>query len=365
MPDIFGLILWPIRWVIELILVGFHSLWTSLGMDGSGGWTWVLALLGLVVVVRSAMIPLTVRQIKSSRNMMMAAPEIKKIQDKYKGKRDQFSMEAMRRETTEVYARTGSSPMAGCWPILVQMPILMGLYNVINDAQHQKAGVGMLSQELAVKFSESSIFGAPLRATFQTAGENISVVVLAIVMIIVMAVSQFVTQRQIMSKNISEATKESPMYRQQQMMLYVLPLIFAVSGIFFPIGLMVYWLISNFWTIGQQWIVVRNMPTPGSEAAKAREARLRAKGKWVEEEQAARPLKGKKAQAAAEAAAAAAAAEEERRSRQRQQPVGKARAKKQKGKGGNAGSQGSSGSGASAAGSGGQSDAVSDEDAGR
>lgn len=313
MPDIFGLILWPFRWIIELILVGFHTLWTSIGLDPAYGWTWILSLVGLVVVVRSLMIPLTVRQIKSSRNMLLAAPEIKKIQDKYKGKRDQFSMEAMRRETTEVYARTGSSPMAGCWPILVQMPILFGLYNVINTAQHQQPGVGLMNTELAALFSNATIFTVPLRATFGTANGNAMVQILAVIMIVLMVASQFFTQKQIMSKNISEATKQSPMFKQQQMMLYILPLTFAISGVLFPIGLMCYWLISNFWTLVQQWIVVRNMPTPGSEAAKAREARLRAKGKWVEENE-----------DGAEGAAAGST------STQRQQPIGKQRAKKRK-----------------------------------
>lgn len=349
--DLFQIIIWPIRWVIELILVGFHTLWTSLGMDSANGWTWILSLLGLVIVVRSLMIPLMVRQIKSQRNMLAAAPELKKVQDKYKGKRDQFSMEQMRRETQEVYAKTGSSPMAGCWPMLVQMPVLMGLYNVINDAQHQKPGVGMLSQELSNSFSEASIFGAPLRATFGTADGNVAVITLVIVMIVLMVVSQFITQRQIMSKNISEATKESPMFKQQQVMLYVLPLVFAVSGIFFPIGLMCYWLISNFWTMGQQWIVVRNMPMPGSEAAAAREARLRASGKWVEEEQPA-PKKGRKGKGGeAEVEAAQPAAPAKPQSTQRQQPMSKARAKRTKGQGGS-GSGSSSGSGATAAGDG-------------
>lgn len=334
--DIFQIILWPIRWVIELILVGFHTLWTTLGMDGSNGWTWILALLGLVVVVRSCMIPLMVRQIKSQRNMLAAAPELKRIQDKYRGKRDQFSMEQMRRETQEVYAKTGSNPMAGCWPMLVQMPILFSLYNVINDAQHNKPGVGMLSQELSNSFSEASIFGAPLRATLNTSEGNGAVITLVVVMIVLMVVSQFITQRQIMSKNISEASKESPMFRQQQMMLYVLPLVFAVSGIFFPIGLMAYWLISNFWTMGQQWIVVRNMPTPGSEAARAREARLRASGKWVEDaDEPAAKTKGRKGSSQAAAAEETSVAPAKPVTTQRQQPVGRQRAKKQqKGQGG-------------------------------
>ena len=108
--------------------------------------------------------------------------------------------------------------------------------------------------------------------------------VVASVMIVLMTASQFITQLQIVSKNMSPETKASPMFRQQRILLYLLPLVFAFSGVAFPIGVMFYWLVSNFWTMGQQFVVIRNMPTPGSEAAKAREARLAKKGKLVVEE---------------------------------------------------------------------------------
>ncbi len=90
MPDIIGTILWPLKLVIELILVSFHTLFTWLGMNPDAGVTWVLAVVGLTLVVRAALIPLFVRQIKSQRKMLMLAPEMKRIQDKYKGKKDQF-----------------------------------------------------------------------------------------------------------------------------------------------------------------------------------------------------------------------------------------------------------------------------------
>ena len=93
--DFFGTILWPIKWVIEAILVGFHWFWTSIGLDPDAGITWVLSIVGLVLVVRAALIPIFVRQIKSQRKMLEVAPQLKKIQDKYKGKKDQFSREAM------------------------------------------------------------------------------------------------------------------------------------------------------------------------------------------------------------------------------------------------------------------------------
>ena len=127
--DIFSIILWPIKWAIELILVAFHSLWTFLGLDPDAGITWVLAIVGLVVVVRAALIPIFVRQIKSQRRMLEVAPQLKKIQDKYKGKKDQFSREAMSRETMELYKRTGTNPLSSCLPLLLQMPIFFGLFS--------------------------------------------------------------------------------------------------------------------------------------------------------------------------------------------------------------------------------------------
>ncbi|MEF3403060.1 membrane protein insertase YidC [Agromyces sp. CCNWLW203] len=316
--DIISIILWPIKWVIELILVAFHSLWTFVGLDPNAGVTWVLSIVGLVIVVRAALIPIFVRQIKSQRRMLEVAPQLKKIQDKYKGKKDQFSREAMSRETMELYKKTGTNPLSSCLPLLLQMPIFFGLFSVLNDASIHSArgGVGVLTPELAGSFSNAEFLGAPLNETFINAWNNNfqpwQVMVVASVMIVLMTASQFITQLQIVSKNMSPETKASPMFRQQRIMLYLLPLVFAFSGVAFPIGVMFYWLVSNFWTMGQQFVVIRNMPTPGSEAAKAREERLARKGKLVVEE---------KTQTEIEAT--------EAKKTQRQQPVSKARAKKQ------------------------------------
>jgi len=107
-----------------------------------------------------------------------------------------------------------------------------------------------------------------------SSSETIGIAITAGIMVVLMSASQFITQLQIMSKNQSPAMKESPMYRQQRILLYMLPLVFLFSGVYFPLGVMTYWLVSNIWTMGQQFIVIRNMPTPGSDADKAREARL-------------------------------------------------------------------------------------------
>ncbi len=273
--DFFGVILFPIKWVVEFLLVSWHALFTFLGMDPTAGLTWVLSVVGLVLVIRAALIPIFVRQIKSQRRMQEVAPQLKKIQDKYKGKKDQFSREAMSRETMELYKKTGTNPLSSCLPLLIQMPIFFSLFSVLHNAQTGVDGIGLLSKSLSNSFGRSSLFDiAPLHLAISTANGNVAVVVIAIVMVILMTASQFITQLQIMSKNQSAEMKASPMYKQQKMLLYILPLVFAFSGYSFPLGVMFYWLTTNLWTMGQQFLVIRNMPTPGSEAALARESRI-------------------------------------------------------------------------------------------
>jgi len=282
--NIIDTILWPIRWVIEAVLAGAHSGLQFFGMNPASGATWFLSITALVLVVRAALIPVFVRQIKSQRKMMEIGPELKKIQDKYRGKKDQFSREAMSRETMALYSKAGTNPFSSCLPLLLQMPIFFGLFRVLQTAAEQRSGVSFMTEKLAEEFGQAALFGvAPLKDTMAYAlGDQstlppegtVGVVLIAAVMVVLMSASQFITQLQIMSKNQSPAMKESPMYRQQRMLLYLLPIVFLFSGVFFSLGVMTYWLISNFWTMGQQFIVIRNMPTPGSEAAIAREERL-------------------------------------------------------------------------------------------
>jgi YidC/Oxa1 family membrane protein insertase len=277
-------LLYPVKWVIELILVAFHSLFTFVGMDAADGFTWVLAITGLVLVVRAALIPLFVKQIKSQRGMVLLQPELQKLQKKYKGKTDRDSREAFAKEQMALYKKTGSNPLSSCLPLLAQMPIFISLFFVLNEAQHNKQGVGLLSQELATSFANSKIFGAPLSATFFVPGENadnpLAVQIIAGVMIVLMTASQFITQKQIISKNQTPANLQNSQYMQtQKIMLWLFPIMFAISGVSFPLGVMTYWLVSNFWTMGQQFVVIKSMPTPGSLAHEQRQAKLEAKGK--------------------------------------------------------------------------------------
>ena len=282
--DLLGTILWPLKWLVELVLVAWHSIFAFLGMNPAGGLTWVLSIVGLVLVVRSALIPIFVRQIKSQRKMMEIAPQLKKVQDKYKGKRDQLSREAMSRETMDLYKKNGTSPVSGCLPILIQMPVFFSLYSVLSsiktNAEAGHGGVFWLTPQLTQEFYNAKLFGVAslhesLVATFQTKPDGWQFTVgIMITLVVLMIASQYFTQLQIISKNLSPEAKEGQAYKMQRVMLYILPLAFIYSGVFFPLGVVIYWFTSNIWTAVQQFLVIRNMPTPGSQAAKEREERL-------------------------------------------------------------------------------------------
>ncbi len=326
MDDFFGTIMFPFKWLVSIIMVGFHEGLSFIGLPAANGWTWTLSIIGLVLVIRAALIPVFVKQIKAQRGMQLLQPDLKKLQAKYKGKTDQLSRQAMAQEQMAMYKKHGTNPFSACLPMLIQMPFFFALFQVlsgISNAKNAGNGIGAMSAQQVVEFDESSIFGAPLSSALLHGGAgNVSVVVLSIIMIVAMTASQFITQKQIMAKNMSEEAMASPFMRQQKMMLYILPLVFGIGGINFPIGVLIYWTTTNLWTMGQQFFVIRRMPTPGSPAAKALEERRAAKGLP--------PLLGGKKtsapDAAAEAEAAAVAAAEARA--QRVQPQRKNRKKK-------------------------------------
>ena len=309
-------ILLPIEWVVAWILTIFHNILTSLGMDPASGWTWTLAIALMTLLIRAILIPLFVYQIKAQRKMQFLQPDIMKLQQKYKGKTDSFSRQQMAEEQQALFKKHGTNPFASCLPLLVQMPIFFSLFRVIRNTAGMADGsippLGGLTQELAFQMTHASIFGVELSDTFLEGGMPTKV--LTAVLIVVMGVSQFLTQRQMMSKNMSEAAMNNPFMQQQKMLLYIMPIIFAVGGVYFPLGLLIYWTVSNFWTMGQQFIVIRNMPAPGSQAERELNERRARKGLG--------PVAGGPKSDEAE--------EQKPQQGQRVQPISKARQKKQK-----------------------------------
>ncbi|GAA1350045.1 membrane protein insertase YidC [Falsarthrobacter nasiphocae] len=282
--DFLNTILWPFKWLVSAILWVFHEAFTAIGMDPANGWTWTLAVIGLVIVIRALLIPVFFYQIKAQRGMQAMQPDILKLQAKYKGKTDQVSRQRMAEEQMALYKEHGTNPFAACLPLLIQMPFFFALFNVLSSVSKSRdagEGIQMLTADQVRQFDESKIFDAFLSSALlhpQEGDNHLSVIILSILMIAAMIITQFVTQKQIMSKNMTEEALNSPFMRQQQMLLYVLPVVFGIGGINFPIALLIYWTVTNLWTLGQQWYVIRRMPTPGSQAAKDLAARRAAKG---------------------------------------------------------------------------------------
>ncbi|MFE6968123.1 membrane protein insertase YidC [Isoptericola sp. NPDC057653] len=262
-------ILYPIEWVVAWIMYGAHALFTTLGMQDGPGWAWVFSIVALTIVIRIALIPLFFKQIKASRGMQMMQPELQAVQKKYKGKTDPASREAMGRETMELYRKHGTNPMASCLPILLQSPIFFALFRVLNHLSAIADGsyrtIGPIDQRVAADIEHSELFGAQLSDVFRTTDSTTSRIVV-ICLIVLMSATMFFTQRQLTMKNMPKAALEGPMASTQKMMLYILPVIFLISGINFPVGVLIYWVISNLWSMGQQFYTIKKMPAPGSEA---------------------------------------------------------------------------------------------------
>ncbi|MCS0635207.1 membrane protein insertase YidC [Streptomyces sp. LP05-1] len=260
--SLFSFITTPVSWVI----VQFHKLYGALfGPDT--GWAWGLSIVSLVVLIRVCLIPLFVKQIKSTRNMQALQPKMKAIQERYKNDRQRQSEEMMK-----LYKETGTNPLSSCLPILAQSPFFFALYHVLSSIASGKT-IGVINQSLLDSARQAHIFGAPLAAKFMDSPEKVaaldaslnSVRIVTAVMIVMMSASQFYTQRQLMMKNV-DLTVKTPYMQQQKMLMYIFPLIFAVMGINFPVGVLVYWLTTNVWTMGQQMFVINQNPTPGSKA---------------------------------------------------------------------------------------------------
>ena len=289
MLDFFGsighAIMVPLYYAVSFVLVGFHKLFSTF-LDPAGGAAWVLSIVGLTLTIRAALIPLFVKQIKSSRNMQLIQPKVRELQKKYGHDREKLAQETMK-----LYKDTGTNPFASCLPILLQMPIFLALFRMLDQASKKGKAHGFLTEELAKQFGDSKLFDViPVSGTFLKTGGVTGVMVVAAVLVVAMTATIFLTQRQLMSKNMPADALSGPYAQQQKMLLYVLPVVFAVGGIAFPIGVLVYWTVSNLWTMCQQFYVIRNNPAPGTPAAKAKEERDRAKGKVPAGEVVAEPV---------------------------------------------------------------------------
>jgi YidC/Oxa1 family membrane protein insertase len=239
------------------------------------GITWALSIVLLVITVRLVLFRFFIRQVKSQRAMQEIQPEIQKLKAQYGSDRQGFSQAVM-----ALQKERGVNPLAGCLPILPQIPVFIALLHVLRRLAPNAQGLYSWDDELTNSAARAKLFGAPISSSFNMTGDKehailqiatyTNIRIVAMTLIVVMCVTTFFTQKQIQKKS---GPVEGQAAMVQKLLLYGMPLGLFVSGFLFPIGVLIYWLTNNLWTLGQQFYILKKMPPPGSAAAaKAKEA---------------------------------------------------------------------------------------------
>jgi len=213
----------PIEDLLRHVLNWFH---------GSVGLTWAWSIVALTVTVRLLLVPLTVRQIHSMQNLQRHAPQMKEIQKKYKNDKKRQQEELMK-----FYRENQINPAASCLPLLAQFPVFIALYFVLREFSKHPPG-GNLSW-----LGHNFVPDITAHANAHWSGYLLLAVYVA-------------------SQLVSTMLMSSTMDRTQRIMLMVLPVVFVTFLLNFPVGLVIYWVTTNLWTVGQGLITRRLMPKP-------------------------------------------------------------------------------------------------------
>ena len=259
-----------IYYAISWILLQWHALWDFIGVPEGPflgtNWAWIFAIVFLVVTVRVVLFPVFVKQIKSQRAMQALQPKVKLLQEKHKGDR-----ETLQKEMMELYKTEKANPLMGCLPMFLQVPVFLGLFHVLRRLSPENQGKTLYgwTVDQFESATHAALFTAPLPAQFgstdaQLAALNTSngttVKVIAAVLVLIMMGTTYLTSRQMILKT---GWAEDPQQKMiQRLMLYGIPLSLLVSGSLFPIGVVIYWVTNNLFTLGQQQWVLRKFPPP-------------------------------------------------------------------------------------------------------
>ena len=196
------------------------------------GLIWGLSIVGLTFITRLVILPLSLKQIRSMRSLQQHAPELKALQEKYKGDK-----ERLQREMMAFYKENQINPLASCWPLLLQLPVFLALYQLLNSQTFK--------DQILNNPPEGFLFIPNLT-------ENATGVELAI--LIILFIGTQMGAGLVMSSRVQD--------RNQRLIMFGLPFLFAPFVATFPAGLAVYWISTNIWTLGQQWVVTRFWPPP-------------------------------------------------------------------------------------------------------
>jgi len=254
-------ILAPINNAVAWIITHLFNLFSP-AFGVTSGVTWLLTIMVLVVLMRLILVPLFIKQMHTQRAMTALTPRIAELRKKHKGDR-----ETLNQETMKLYQEAGVNPLMGCLPVILQMPIFFALFSVLRYiAEWTPALKGPPSYHLTVKVIESAqhakIFGATIAdKVLFTHGLYVPLhakIVIVIVVVISMTTT-YLTVRQSMKRGMMPTGKDTPMGQSQKLMAYIMPL-FALTGLYWQFGLVLYWVTTNLWTLGQQYVLLRKYP---------------------------------------------------------------------------------------------------------
>jgi YidC/Oxa1 family membrane protein insertase len=254
-------ILAPINNAVAWIITQLFNLFSPVFGVASGA-TWLLTIMILVVIMRLILVPLFIKQMHTQRAMTALTPRLTEIRKKYKGDR-----EALNAETMKLYQEAGVNPLMGCLPVILQMPIFFALFSVLRYmAEWTPALKGPpsyhLTEKVIVSAQHAKIFGATIADKVLFTNGRIVPVEAKVVIVIVVLISMtttYLTVRQSMKRGMMPTSKDSPMGQSQKLMAYIMPL-FALTGLYWQFGLVLYWVTTNLWTLGQQYVLLRKYP---------------------------------------------------------------------------------------------------------
>ncbi|MFD0855906.1 membrane protein insertase YidC [Actinomadura adrarensis] len=244
--------------IVAQLIVWIHS-GLSLVVPEDSGWAWGGAIFLLTVMLRLLMVPLFVKQIHASRKMQELNPKVQAIRKKYKNNKERMNQEVMK-----LYQENGANPLAGCLPLLVQMPVFIGLFQVLRNISDARPGEGVfaVTPDLVESAQKASIFGAHIPDTFLNAfgadPRNWIAIAVTGVAVIISSITTYFTMRASMKRQ--PITDDSnPMMQAQKMMVFLAPF-FGLFGLGFPLGVLMYWVTSNTWTLVQQHYIYSKYP---------------------------------------------------------------------------------------------------------
>ncbi len=267
-------ILTPIEWLMTQVMTLCHKFLVLIGMNEIG-FSWVFSIVFLVLVVHACIFPAFIKSIKGMRNMQAIAPKMKKIQQKYKGKNDAASKEAMQREMMKLYQDNNANPAGSCLPMMIQGPAFMSIWYTLSVipfiARGKHATLGAFDAATAQQFIKTHVFGVGVADTFMTVQLTGKIVI--VIFVVLMCAAMWYMQFNNIRKNLPPESKQGPQYTMQKLMMWGFPLIYVFSAFALPFAMLVYWLVNNIMNMLRSIWQVYAFPTPGSPAAEEKEER--------------------------------------------------------------------------------------------